>query len=160
MDETLTDLFNLLTRAHAQLDREFARLLLLLNQGDAAGAMPCVRDLAASLRRHIAAENEILAPYFAAARAQSPSAPAAIMLREHADILAQLAMVEGALDELAPDAGEAAIYAGLLSATLAKHEYREENDLFPRWRAVLAGKSAAERTELAARVAAALAGAA
>jgi hypothetical protein len=156
MDDSPTDLFDFLGRAHAELDRELARILFFLNQGDAASATPCVRTFAAGLRKHVAAENEILAPYFAAARSRSPSDPAAIMLREHDDILSQLAMVESALDESAPDAGEAAIYAGLLSATLAKHEYREENNLFPQWRAVLAARPQAERTALAARLTAAL----
>lgn len=156
MDDLRTDLFGLLTRAHGDMDRELARILILLNQGNAAGAMPQVRDLAAGLRRHIAAENEILAPYFAAARSQSPSDPAAIMLREHDDILSQLVTVESALDESAPDAGEAAIYAGLLSGTLAKHEYREENNLFPQWRTVLKAAPEAERAALAARLTAAL----
>lgn len=78
------------------------------------------------------------------------------MLREHDDILSQLAIVESALDESAPDAGEAAIYARLLSGTLAKHEYREENNLFPQWRAVLKTAPEAERAALAARVTKAL----
>ncbi len=156
MDDLRTDWFDLLTRAHGHMDRELARILILLNRGDAAGAMPRVRELAAGLRKHIAAENEILAPYFAAARSQSPADPAAIMLREHDDILSQLAIVESALEESAPDAGEAAIYAGLLSGTLAKHEYREENNLFPQWRAVLKAAPEAERAELAARLTAAL----
>jgi len=156
MDDSPIDLFDFLGRAHAELDRELARIQFFLNQGDAARAMPCMRTFAAGLRKHVAAEDEVLAPYFAASRTLSPADPAAIMQREHADILAQLALIEGALGEPAPDVGEAGIYAGLLSGTLAKHEYREENNLFPRWRVLLKAASSAERRELAARLIAAL----
>ena len=150
-------MFELLRSAHARLDRELARILDFLNRGEAAAAAPCVREFGAILRQHIRAEDEILAPYFAAVRAAAVDDPVTVMLREHRDILAQLKLVEDALDAQAGDPGEAGIYAALLSGTLAKHEHREENNLFPRWRAALNSRSPAERAELTARLTAALA---
>jgi uncharacterized protein (DUF2249 family)/hemerythrin-like domain-containing protein len=153
------DVFDLLGRQHQWVDAELAKiLLLLLNHGDAGETMVRVRYFGAALRRHIAVEDEVLAPYFAAVRSTAPDDPAAVMLREHQDIASQLKLVEDALDETAPDAGEAGIYAAILSGTLAKHEYREENNLFPLWRAALAGKSAADRDQLMVEVQQALLG--
>jgi Hemerythrin HHE cation binding domain len=156
-DSAPRDVFDLLGRQHRWVDAELAKiLLLLLNHGDTGETMERVRHFGAALRRHIAVEDEILAPYFAAVRSAGPDDPAAVMLREHHDIASQLKLIEDALDAIAPDAGEAGIYAAILSGTLAKHEYREENNLFPRWRAALTAKPAAERTRLLAQVTAAL----
>jgi hemerythrin-like domain-containing protein len=151
-DSTPRDIFDLLGREHQWVDDELAKILLLLNQGESVESLSRLRYFGAALRRHIAAEDEILAPYFAAVHNSGSADPAAIMLREHQDILSQLKLVEDALVEMAPDAGEAGIYAAILSGTLAKHEYREENNLFPRWRAALAGKSAGDRDQLMVEV--------
>ncbi len=156
MLEEPADLFVLLCRAHERLDRELARILVFLNQGDSVAASPRVRDFAVELRLHLAAEDGILVPYFAGARGAGPDDPVAIMLREHRDILSQLALLEDTLNASTPDVGEAGIYAAILSGTLAKHEYREEHNLFPRWRVVLKAAPEAERAKLAARVAAGL----
>jgi uncharacterized protein (DUF2249 family) len=157
-DSAPRDVFDLLGRQHQWVDDELAKILLLLNQGETVETMGRVRDFAAALRRHINAEDGILAPYFAANRGAGTADPAAIMLREHQDILSQLKLVEDALVGTAPDAGEAGIYAAILSGTLAKHEYREENNLFPHWRAALVGKSAADCDRLLATVRQALLG--
>lgn len=157
-DSAPRDVFDLLGRQHQWVDDELAKILLLLNQGETVETIARMRQFGAALRRHIIAEDEILAPYFAAVRGAGPADPAAIMLREHQDILSQLKLVEDALAEAAPDAGEAAIYAAILSGTLAKHEYREENNLFPGWRAALVGKSAADRDRLMVEVKQALLG--
>jgi len=156
LDSTPRDVFDLLGRQHAWVDAELAQILLLLNRGDTLGSMARVRDFGAVLRRHIAAEDEILAPYFPAIGDAGSDDPAAIMLREHRDILSQLGLLEDTLNGNAPDAGEAGIYTAILSGVLAKHEYREENNLFPRWRAALTSKREAERTRLLAQVTAAV----
>jgi uncharacterized protein (DUF2249 family) len=156
-DSTPRDVFDLLGRQHQWVDAELAKILLmLLNHGDAGETMARVRYFGAALRRHLAVEDEILAPYFAAVRGAGSDDPAAVMLREHQDILSQLKLVDDALNATALEAGEAGIYAAILSGTLAKHEYREENNLFPRWRAALTAKPVTERKRLLAQVTAAL----
>ena len=158
-DSAPRDVFDLLGRQHQWVDDELAKILLLLNQGESVDTVERMRYFGAALRRHITAEDEILAPHFAAVGgAESAAEPAAIMLREHQDILSQLQLVEDPLFAMVPDAGEAGIYAAILSGTLAKHEYREENNLFPRWRAALVGKAVAERDQLMVEVRQALLG--
>jgi hypothetical protein len=48
--------------------------------------------------------------------------------------------------------GEAGTYCAILSGTLAKHEHREEQNLFPRWRVALARRSPEEVSALLERV--------
>lgn len=126
------------------------RALQMLNRSDAVAAAPLLGAFAGALRRHMQAEDEVLAPAFRAAA--SADSPLAIMLREHGEIRAQLCAVEECLAEEAPDLGEAGAYCAILSGTLAKHEHREESNLFPLWRAQLARLPAARREELMARV--------
>ena len=57
-----------------------------------------------------------------------------------------------------PEAWEVEPFVAILSGTLAKHEHREEGNLFPLWAARLALRPAAEREALQQRVRAALAG--
>ncbi len=71
--------------------------------------------------------------------------PLDTMLREHEDLLAQLAVVEAALDD---EPWELESYVAMLSGTLAKHEHREETGLFPVWDLRLAALDAASRAAL------------
>jgi hypothetical protein len=56
-----------------------------------------------------------------------------------------------------PEAWEVEPFVAILSGTLAKHEHREEANLFPIWEGRLAQRPAAEREALRQRVSAALA---
>lgn len=147
------DVLDLLTRDHHRLDGLLGRGLRLVNQGDRAVAAPVLLEFALALRRHIAFEDDELTPRLAAV-VQADAV--AVMRREHAEILGQLAVVEECLGGSAPDTGELGIFAGMLSGTLAKHEYREEHNLFPQWRAALAAAPQAVREELLARATLAL----
>lgn len=128
------DALDVLTRDHHRLDGMLGRGMRLANQGDSAASAPVLLEFALALKRHIAFEDEELTPRLAGAHADAVTA----MRREHAEILGQLAAVEECLGAAAPDGGELGIFAGMLSGTLAKHEYREEHQLFPQWRAALA----------------------
>ena len=79
------------------------------------------------------------------------------LLREHREIGEQLKLVEEALAADPMDATELGIYCGILSGTLAKHEYREEHNLFPLWRLALLRRSEDERKALLALARVALA---
>jgi len=127
-----------------------ARTLRFLNRGDAAAATPVLREFTRALLRHLYIEDEVLAPFFGADGA--PDEAAAIMLREHAEIAAQLELIEDCLREIAAGTEDASAYCAILSGTLAKHEQREEQNLFPRWRAQLAHRGAAEGAALLDRV--------
>ena len=110
-------------------------------------AVPLLREFAVALNRHLAFEDGELAVSLGAAQAPSDQ-PAAIMLREHRDIAQQLSLVEETLAVKPVDGSELGIYCAILSGTLAKHEYREEHNLFPLWRVALSRRNLVERTVL------------
>jgi uncharacterized protein (DUF2249 family) len=147
-DVAATDVLTLLAADHKRIDGLLARALGLLNRGDAVPAVPLLREFITALNRHVAFEDGELAVSLGAAQAAADQ-PAAIMLREHREIAQQLALVEAALEPV--DATELGIYCAILSGTLAKHEYREEHNLFPLWRAALLRRDATERSALLAR---------
>lgn len=148
------DVIELLARDHLCLDGLLVRALQQLNRGEAAAAAPLLREFAAALRRHMQAEDRLLAPELALAAA--PAAPLEAMLREHDEIRSQLEAVEECLDADAPEAGEIGAYCAILSGTLAKHEQREESGLFALWRAALNHLPQQQREALLARVGSAL----
>jgi hypothetical protein len=158
LDAEAKDLLEVLTRDHRRLDGLLGRLLRRLNAGDAAGAKPMLGDFAAGLRRHVEAENHIVSPELGPEPALEPLE---VMLHEHDELLLQLEEVEKCFAEASPavpEAWEVEPFVAMLSGTLAKHEHREEANLFPIWGARLARRPAAEREALRQRVSAALAG--
>lgn len=136
-DVEALDLIDLLTRDHLRIDRLLAEALHSANRGDAEAALAPFRQFAACLRRHLEAENEILAPRFDLPRSPRGDDPTSIMLREHDEIEQQVVMIEETVDEGLADAGTLATFFALLSGQLAKHEGREENNLFPHWERLL-----------------------
>jgi len=134
--ETLTDL---LSRDHERLDRLFAIALQHANKGEIAEAKPLIESCYQGLQRHIYCENEVLAPHFGIPEGgDSESDPSHQMIHEHDNILGELDQIRelAAMEELA-DASMIAALMGILSGSLAKHEGREESNLFPRWDAAL-----------------------
>ncbi len=158
-DSEPLDVIDLLTRHHKTLDLLLAQALHLLNVGDAAGAAPLVHDFCTALRRHFAVENELLAPVFNAPVAASGDDPTSTMLREHDELEKLVDLIAFYFEDGVPDAAEVAPYFAILSGTLAKHEYREENNLFPAWQAALTRAPAAAREALLKNIRTILAGA-
>lgn len=157
-DVAPADIIDLLTRHHKTLDGVFALALRHVNAGNADEAAPRLAEFGCSLRRHIEVENELLAGRLILPRDPHGADPLSIMLREHDEILAQLALIESCFGQGLPDAGEAGAFVAILSGTLAKHEYREENNLFPLWNAVLQRASPQDAEALLAKVEAMLKG--
>lgn len=151
------DVVDLLARDHKRLDGLFTRALQLLNRNDAAGAAPFLGEFAAALKRHMAVEDDMLAPMFTTNRRESGDDPLSIMLREHADIRRQLAVIEESLVAQLPDVVEISAFCAILSGTLAKHEHREEANLFPLWRLALRPMPDTARGDQLAKVRSALA---
>lgn len=156
-DALPADVLALLAADHKRIDGLLARALGLLNQGNATAAEPLLREFAAVLKRHVGFEDGELATRLGASRAAA-DAPPAVMLREHGEIAQQLALVEEVLAAEPVDGSELAVYCAILSGTLAKHEYREEHNLFPLWRAALLKRDADERVQLLASAEASLNG--
>lgn len=149
------DVLDLITRDHQRLDREIGKGMRLLNAGDATGAAPVLAGFATALRRHITLEDTLVVPQLGSA-ATGEAEPAAIMRREHDEILGQLAVLEECLAADPPSTAELSAFSAILSGTLAKHEYREEHNLFPLWRAALNALPPAARDDLLARATAVL----
>lgn len=127
------DLVDLLTRDHLRIDRLFASALHKVNAGDLAGAEPDFRAYVSGLRRHLQIENELIVPLLDLPRHPSGQDPTSVMLREHEEILEQTALLEGFFNEGVEAAWEVAPFFALISGALAKHEGREESNLFPHW---------------------------
>lgn len=139
-DTAPSGVIDLLVRDHRRLDELLAVALRRVNAQDLEGARPLVVAFAAGLAAHLRVENELLAPRLsagAAADGADDADPAGAMLREHDELLVQLRAVEAALAEAAPEAWEVEPFVAILSGTLAKHEHREESNLFPRWQVAL-----------------------
>jgi uncharacterized protein (DUF2249 family) len=126
-------LMELLSYDHERLDRLFANALHKINANDVAGAAEDFRAFGIGLRRHVHAENDLLAPSFQGPRDPQGNDPTSMMLREHDQILEEVMMLEGYFEDGLPEAGEVAPFFAMLSGTLAKHEAREEQNLFPSW---------------------------
>lgn len=147
---------DLLTRHHKGLDAVFARAMHLTSAGQAAEAAALVPRFGDALKRHIAVEDGMLAPRLGVAQDPAGGDPLSIMLREHREILAQFELIEACFAADPPDAAEASAFFAILSGTMAKHEHREENNLFPLWSAALARLPRDEAEALERQVAAAL----
>lgn len=159
-DETEpTDVIDLLTRDHRRLDERLAIALRRVNAGDVAAARRLIDEFATGLRRHLDAEDALLAKRLPQPAGAAGESPVAIMLREHAEIRAQLAEVEAGFGAAeAPEPWEVEPFVAILSGTIAKHEHREETNLFPHWRAEFARMGEREQAELLAQARAVLAG--
>lgn len=158
-DTDVAGTVDLLVRDHRRLDELFATALRRVNANDVVGARSLVEAFAAAIRKHVALENELLAPILPRPRGPDGSDHVEIMLREHEDILRQLAEVESCFAESGtPEAWEVEPFIAILSGTLAKHEYREESNLFPHWHAALDAMDEPSRTAIFRRACALLAG--
>jgi hypothetical protein len=155
-DVAATDVLALLAADHKRIDGLLARALGGLNAGDMEAATGALREFLPAVKRHVDFEDGELAVMLGAAEA-APGQPAAIMLREHREIAQQLSLVEDTLAMVPVEASELGVYCGILSGTLAKHEYREEHNLFPLWRVALMRRTAGERAALLDRAQRALA---
>ncbi|MEO6146632.1 MAG: hemerythrin domain-containing protein [Sulfuriferula sp.] len=143
------DLMDILSRDHQRLDELFGLSLQRMNAGKIIEAAPLVMEFAAGLKRHIQIENDILAPSFRIPDAE----PVATMLREHDDILAQTANIESLFAGGEPvQAWEVSPFLAILSGVLAKHEHREEQNLFPQWDIALRMAAQEDREALLMRV--------
>jgi uncharacterized protein (DUF2249 family) len=148
-----TDAIDLLARDHRRLDERLAIALRRVNAGDMAEAKRLVAEFATGLRCHLDAEDALLARRLPEPAGADGESHVAIMLREHAEIRDQLAEVEAGFGaESAPEPWEVEPFIAILSGTLAKHEHREESNLFPHWRAALARADAREQADLLSQV--------
>ncbi len=137
-----------LSRDHQRLDRLFGLALQQINEGNITASFPYIHEFSILLQRHINVENNVLAPAF---HIPNPE-PVEIMLREHDDILAQMAHIEALYTHELRDGAEIGAFLSILSGGLAKHEYREEENLFPQWDIALNAADSMEKPALLWRI--------
>jgi hemerythrin superfamily protein len=130
-----TSVTELLMWDHERLDSLFATALGHANRGELDAAQALVEEFYISQCRHLYAENDVLTPRFGLRREADRSDPTSAMLDEHDNILNELAQIRELL--ALGDTSMVAPLMAILSGTLAKHEGREENHLFPQWAARL-----------------------
>lgn len=147
-------LIDLLSRDHERLDKLFANALHRVNAGDVASAANYLKAFSEGLQRHMHAEDDILAPSFQGPVDPHGMDPTSTMQREHKQIQEQLLIIESFFEsDQLPESSQVAPYFGLLSGTLAKHETREELNLFPNWdRALLHFNDSAAKQALLTRI--------
>ena len=137
-----------LSRDHQRLDRLFGLALQQINEGNITASFPYIHEFSIRLQRHINVENNLLAPAF---HIPNPE-PVEIMLHEHDDILAQIAHIEVLYGHEQPNGTEIGAFLSILSGGLAKHEYREEENLFPQWDIALNAADSTEKPALLWRI--------
>ncbi len=145
-------LADLLERDHLRLDHLFAQALHSANAGDMETCARALKAFEEGLQRHLQAEDEVLAPAFRGPNPGHDQDPTTIMLREHQQILEQLALLSASFVDGLPPAEEVAPLLGLLSGQLAKHEGREEQNLFPLWNRALKAAGAEAEQALVDRI--------
>ncbi|HET9114151.1 MAG TPA: hemerythrin domain-containing protein [Burkholderiales bacterium] len=148
-DVAPASLMDILSRDHQRLDELFGLSLQLVNAGKVSEGIPLIMEFSDGLKRHVHVENDILVPAF-----RGPdTGPVATMLREHDDILAQMTIIESYCSDGDPvPAWELSPFLAILSGTMAKHENREEQNLFPQWDLALRHASPEDKEALMARV--------
>lgn len=141
-DVVAEDLFDALKRDHKKLDQLFGMGIHRVDAGALGEARQHVSEFLARLKRHLAFENEVLAPAL-----KGPLAPPTVeaMVADHRDILAQAEMIDACFAELEPEAALIGPLMAILAGMLSKHELREESQVFPYWHAAFARLDATER---------------
>ena len=144
------DVLDLLQREHRRLDALLGQAMRLFNEGDTGAAGDVLHQFIRGLTRHLYVEDEVLASELGSGGATGEAT--ATMQREHTEIAAQLQLIDDSLRAVDAGAAETSTYCAILSGTLAKHEHREEQNLFPRWRVALARCSVEQASSLLERV--------
>jgi len=155
-DRSAPDPVDALLRDHRWFDRTLAEVMRALEAGAGGEARAGLDAFVARLRRHVAVEDEMLAPACGAGSPGVPDSPLETMLSEHRDILAHVQSLRDSIAAAGGDLFEPCVLCGMLSGLVAKHEHREEANLFPLWRVALSRLAPPERAQLCARVAAKL----
>ena len=132
---------------HREVDGQWAAVEAAVERGDADAVASAWQRFDASLRRHLAMEEEVLFPAFEAATGMTQGGPTFVMRSEHTQmrgVLDQMAkaMERGDHDELV-DQGDT------LLILIQQHNAKEEGMLYPMAERALGGQWSALRERLA-----------
>ena len=146
------DVPDALLRDHRRLDKLFAQAIHLTDAGRLDAAEASLAAFVAGIDKHFRVENDVLAAAIPAPPRAAGANPVAEMVREHGEILDQARMIAAGFAEEERDADTLGALLAILAGYLAKHEQREEAQVFPLWQGALARASERDREALLKRV--------
>jgi hemerythrin-like domain-containing protein len=114
---------------HRDCDSRWADVEELLDTEDLELARPAWRKYAASMRRHLAMEEEILFPAFEAASGMGSGGPTTVMRVEHQQMRGLLDQIDEAMNS--GDTREALDIGDTLLMLVQQHNVKEEGMLYP-----------------------------
>lgn len=130
-----------MTDDHRDCDDHYAAAEAAANSGNADAARTAFAAFDASLRHHLAMEEELLFPAFDNATGMHGVGPTAVMRMEHEQMRALLAQMQGAL--AAADLDTFLGCGETLNVLIQQHNMKEEHMLYPMAERALAADSAA-----------------
>lgn len=131
-------LIDTLRQAQECNDRAFANAMHACNAGKVALAPPFVREYGVGYRRFHYLESKFLPDAIPLPEDPRIRAALAALRAEYPKLLEEWIAIEASFDEdVLPEAWEVTPFFALLSGSLAKHEARKENQLYPVWDSLL-----------------------
>ena len=131
---------------HRDCDSRWADVEELLDTEDIDTARPAWQKYEASMRRHLAMEEDILFPAFNEISGMGSGGPVAMMKMEHQQMLGLLEQIGDAIES--GDAQEAMDIGDTLLMLIQQHNVKEEGMLYPMAQNMLAGHWAELAVEL------------
>ncbi len=128
---------------HKRLDAIYKGFADAVHEGRWDDAKKSFGEFSIGLRRHIAAEEEVLFPAFEEKTGMSDAGPTSVMRSEHKDIKEFLDDITALTEK--SDGAETAVKASKLTFLLSDHNMKEEEILYPESDSML---SEAERPEI------------
>jgi hemerythrin-like domain-containing protein len=122
---------------HRDCDARWADVEELLDTEDVEMARAAWQKYDASMRRHLAMEEEVLFPAFDARSGMAGGGPVAVMKMEHQQMRGLLDQIGEAVES--GDAGEAMDIGDTLLMLVQQHNVKEEGMLYPMAENTLAG---------------------
>ena len=122
---------------HRDCDARWADVEELLDTDDIEMAGAAWQKYDASMRRHIAMEDEVLFPAFDARSGMAGGGPVMVMKTEHQQMLGLLDQIGEAIE--AGNAGEAMDIGDTLLMLIQQHNVKEEGMLYPMAEDMLSG---------------------
>jgi len=131
---------------HRDCDNYWAEVEELLDGGDIDAARVAWKTFEASLRRHLAMEEDVMFPAFDARSGMGGGGPTAMMRMEHQQMRGLLEQIAVAME--AGESEDAMDVGDTLLMLIQQHNMKEEGMLYPMAENMLAGEWAALAEQL------------
>jgi len=125
----IRDVTDYMQEDHSRLDVILGAFQEAVKAGNWGEALSSFREFDLGLRRHIQGEEEVLFPTFEEKTGMTDAGPTFVMKMEHTDIRDFLDKIMAATEAKDSEAAEQA--TDMLTATLADHNMKEEQILYP-----------------------------